>query len=335
MIICRTPFRISFFGGGTDIPAWYKDHGGAVISSSIDKYCYINLRNLPNFFKFNYRLRYFKNEHVKKVSEIKHNSFREIIKYLKYDKTNLEVIHSADLPALSGLGASSSSTVCLLHALNSLSGKFVTKKELANQALDIEQEILKEHVGSQDQIAASFGGLNYIRFYNDLKYQVNPIVNSIKNIEKLQQSLVLVYSGIQRKANNIEKDKTKNFKVNENHLKRLIDITDEALKLFQGNMNIKDLGALLDEQWHIKKNLSTKVSNKIIDEIYFAGKECGAYGGKLLGAGNGGFFLFLCNTQSEKKLRKKLRNFLFIPVKFENSGSQLVYFSRSNINAIK
>ena len=333
MIICRTPFRISFFGGGTDFPSWYKDNNGSVISTTIDKYCYINLRYLPNFFKFNYRLRYFKNEHVSNVNQIKHNSFRETIKYLKYSNDNLEIIHSADLPALSGLGASSSSTVCLLHALNSLRGKFVTKKELANQALDIEQKILKEYVGSQDQIAAAFGGLNYIEFFNNQKYQVNPILNNSKNIEKLQNSLVLIYSGIQRKAASVEKDKQKKIDQNEKSLNQISLITEQALKLFQGKMPLKELGNLLDEQWNLKKNLSKKVTNSKIDELYSIGKSSGAYGGKLLGAGNGGFILFICNEKSKKILRKKLKNSLFIPIKFENSGSQLIYFSRSHLNA--
>ncbi len=328
MIICRTPFRISFFGGGTDFPGWYKDYGSSVISSTIDKYCYINVRYLPKFFKYNYRLRYFKTEQVKRINQIKHPSFREIIKFIDLDNSGLEIVHNADLPALSGLGASSSSTVCLLQALNTLKGKFVTKKMLATDALNIEQKILKEFVGSQDQIAAAFGGINHIRFNKNQSFEVNPIINKNLNLKKLEKSLVLIYSGIQRKASVIEKYKTQNIKQNEKHLHQISEITSEALKYFNGKLDLKEIGKLLKEQWSMKKNLSTKVTNRLIDNMFEDGIRCGAFGAKLLGAGSGGFMLFICDEKSKIKIKKKFKNFLFIPIKFETTGSQIIYFSR-------
>lgn len=326
MIICRTPFRISFFGGGTDFKDWYTHNGGSTISTTIDKYCYINVRKLPNFFKYNYRLRYFKTEEVKRVDQIKHPSFREIIKYTKLTNQNLEIIHSADLPALSGMGASSSSTVCLLQALNTLKEKIITKKKLALDALKIEQEVLKEMVGSQDQISASFGGMNYIKFNQNDTFEVMPIINK-NNITKIEKNLLLVFTGLQRKAQSVEKQKIKNLSKNYNYLSRMNEITQEAMKLFNGNLNLKYFGELLDEQWTLKKKLSSKVSNKLIDEIYDVGKKSGAYGAKLLGAGNGGFILFICNDKTKKTLNKKLKNFLKIPIRFDTTGSQIVYFS--------
>ena len=328
MIICRTPFRISFFGGGTDFPRWYKDNGASVISSTIDKYCYINVRYLPKFFKYNYRLRYFKTEQVKTINQIKHPSFREIIKFIDLDNSGLEIVHNADLPALSGLGASSSSTVCLLQALNTLKGKFVTKKMLATDALYIEQKILKEFVGSQDQIATAFGGLNHIRFNNNKSFEVNPIINKNFNLKKLEKSLVLIYTGIQRKASVIEKYKAQNIKQNGKHLHQISEITNEALKYFNGKLDLKEIGKLLKEQWSMKKNLSKKVTNRLIDNMFDDGIGCGAFGAKLLGAGSGGFMLFICDEKSKIKIREKFKNFLFIPIKFETTGSQIIYFSR-------
>jgi len=300
MIICRTPFRISFFGGGTDFPEWYKERGGAVISTSIDKYCYINVRNLPNFFNYSYRLRYFKTEQTKKINEIKHPSFREVLKFLNFQNKNVEIVHNADLPALSGMGASSSSTVCLLHSLYTLKNQYVTKKQLAIDSLKIEQDILKESVGSQDQIAASFGGFNYISFNKNLTFEINPIVKT-ENIAKIEKSILLVFTGLQRKAEVLEKNKKKNIIHNISYLEEMNNITNQGLKLLNSNLNIREFGKLVSDQWYLKRKLSELVSNKIIDDIYKAGLDAGAYGGKLLGAGNGGFVMFICNENTKKK----------------------------------
>lgn len=329
MIICRTPFRISFFGGGTDFPAWYGKYGGSVISTTIDKYCFINVRNLPNFFNYNYRLRYFKTEQTNNINNIKHPSFRETLKYLNFENQNVEIVHNADLPALSGMGASSSSTVCLLHALNTLKNKYVTKKQLSLDALKIEQKILKESVGSQDQIASAFGGLNYIKFNKDLSFEVNPVIKN-ENTNKLENSILLLFTGLQRKAEKIEKIKKKNIEKNFSFLENMNSITSEAHKMLNSKLNLKLFGNLLNEQWKLKKSLSKSVSNKIIDDIYLMGIKNGAYGGKLLGAGNGGFMMFLCNDVSKKKILKKSKKLLNIPIKFDNIGSQIIYFSRAN-----
>ncbi len=326
MIICRTPFRISFFGGGTDFPEWYKERGGAVISTSIDKYCYINVRNLPNFFNYSYRLRYFKTEQTKKINEIKHPSFREVLKFLNFQNKNVEIVHNADLPALSGMGASSSSTVCLLHSLYTLKNQYVTKKQLAIDSLKIEQDILKESVGSQDQIAASFGGFNYISFNKNLTFEINPIVKT-ENIAKIEKSILLVFTGLQRKAEVLEKNKKKNIIHNISYLEEMNNITNQGLKLLNSNLNIREFGKLVSDQWYLKRKLSKLVSNKIIDDIYKAGLDAGAYGGKLLGAGNGGFVMFICNENTKKKIKEKLHKLLFIPIKFDTIGSQIIYFS--------
>lgn len=326
MIICRTPFRISFFGGGTDFPEWYKERGGAVISTSIDKYCYINVRNLPNFFNYSYRLRYFKTEQTKKINEIKHPSFREVLKFLNFQNKNVEIVHNADLPALSGMGASSSSTVCLLHSLYTLKNQYVTKKQLAIDSLKIEQDILKESVGSQDQIAASFGGFNYISFNKNLTFEINPIVKT-ENIAKIEKSILLVFTGLQRKAEVLEKNKKKNIIHNISYLEEMNNITNQGLKLLNSNLNIREFGKLVSDQWYLKRKLSELVSNKIIDDIYKAGLDAGAYGGKLLGAGNGGFVMFICNENTKKKIKEKLHKLLFIPIKFDTIGSQIIYFS--------
>jgi len=324
MIICRTPFRISFFGGGTDFPAWYKNEGGAVISTTINKYCYINIRQLPRFFSFKYRIRYFKTEQTRRLQDIKHPSFREALKLLNFQNDSIEIVHNADLPALSGMGASSSATVCLLHAAYALRNLNVTKKKLSLNSLEVEQKILKEFVGSQDQISTAYGGFNHIQFNQNSSFEVKPISNK-KNIKKIEKSIVLIFTGLQRKAQIIEKDKIKNMNINRSFLSEINSITNEALSMINQNLDIKKFGELLNYQWNLKKKLSRNVSNKVIDEIYSNGLRCGAYGGKLLGAGNGGFILFICNEDVKKKIYKKFKSFLFIPIKFDTHGSQIIY----------
>lgn len=326
MIICRTPFRISFFGGGTDFPKWYSKNTGSVISVSIDKYSYITVRDLPNFFDYKYRLRYFNTEQAKKISEIKHPSFREIIKkYYNRNKT-IEIVHNADLPAMSGLGASSSTTVGTIHALMTLDNRGVSKKSLAIRSIEIEQEILKENVGSQDQVVASYGGFNFIKFNRDNSIIVEPFKN-LKNVKKIENSLLLVFTGIKRKAETVEKDKIKNFSKSLDYYSQLNNLTLEAKKLIESdNFTLKKFGELLSEHWKIKKKLSALVTNSNIDKIYNIGMQNGAYGGKLLGAGNGGFILFICNARTKKKIKQRLKNYLNVPIKFEKKGSQIVKY---------
>lgn len=326
MIICKTPFRISFFGGGTDFPQWYKHNSGSVISASINKFSYITARDLPNFFDFKYRLRYFQTEEVKKLNKINHPTFREIInKYHNKNKT-IEIVHNADLPAMSGLGSSSSTTIGTIHALMTLNNKSVSKKSLAYKAIEIEQKILKESVGSQDQVIASYGGFNFIKFKKDNTISVKPFKNQ-KNIKKIENSLLLVFTGIRRKAEKVEKDKLKNLKRTTKYYSQLNDLTLRAKKVIESdNFRLNEFGELMSEHWRIKKKLSTMVTNSNIDEIYNIGIENGAYGGKLLGAGNGGFVLFICNLSSKNKIKKKLKNYLNVPIKFETQGSRIVKY---------
>ena len=324
MIISRTPFRISFFGGGTDLPYWYEKYSGKVISTTINQYCYINLRILPPYFKYNYRMRYFKTEEVFKINEIKHPSIREIIKFKKL-KNRLEVVHQADLPAQSGLGASSSFSVGLINCIEALNGSLISKRNLANQSIHVEQKILKEHVGSQDQVAAAFGGFNIIKFRKG-NYEVNKFLN-LKNIQKLEESIVLVYSGLPRDAKNIEKEKKKNFSLNKNYLSEIQKLTEKAQKKISSSRNIlSDFSELMDEYWWFKKKLSSKVSNNTIDNIFKVAKKNKALSGKVLGAGGGGFVLFLVKNKDRKNFLESFKNYMTLTPRFENLGSQIIYF---------
>ena len=300
MIISRTPFRISFFGGGTDFPYWFNKNTGKVLSTTINKYCYINLRILPPYFKYNYRLRYFKSEEVFNLNQIQHPSIREIMKYKKV-KNRLEVVHQADLPAQSGLGASSSFSVGLINSIEALNGSLISKRNLANQSLFVEQEILKEDVGSQDQVSAAFGGFNVINFKRN-SYEVNPVLN-LDNIKKLEENLVLVYSGLPRNAKNIEKEKRKNFGKNKVYLNEILKITNKAEnKIFSSKNIISDFAELMDEYWWLKKKLASTVPNKKITDIVNLARKNGALSGKVLGAGGGGFILFLVKKKIYKIL---------------------------------
>ncbi len=333
MIITRTPFRISFFGGGTDYPEWFKNHSGSVISTTIDKYCYINLRNLPPFFNYKYRLRYFKKEEVKKISEIKHPSIRESLNFMNMNKNGgLEIVHSADLPALSGLGSSSTFTVCFLHALHSLKNENVSKTQLAMEAIHVERNLIKEKVGSQDQTAASFGGLNHIVFENNGNIQVNDLIMSSEQLKLLEQNSILLFTGLQRKANQIAVDKVNNIKKNKNDkfLFNIAKLTEQTLSeiFYKKKLDFKKFGEALKIQWELKKKLSSKVTNNQIDEIFLEAYKSGAYGGKLLGAGGGGFILFFVPKKNQKKFLKKFSKFLYVPFRIDNSGSQIIYFSK-------
>ena len=327
MISSRTPFRISLFGGGTDFPDWYKENNGMVISGTIDKYCYVNVRKWPAIWDFNFRLRYYKTEQVKKINQIKHAPYREIIKHFNFEKEKIEIIHTADLPALSGLGASSSSTVAAIQALSLLKGVLLSKKQLSQLAIFIEQKKLKENVGSQDQIAAAFGGFNKISFKKDLDFTVEELLTNEK-IDLLNKSTFLVYTGIQRKGQKIEKEKISNIrnKKLENNLNNIMKITNKAFSEFnKKKINLKKIGKLLNDQWEEKKKLSKNITNPTINKI---NKVCllnGAYGSKLLGAGGGGFILVLCPSNKKKKLMKKLAKFKIVNFRFENAGSTIIY----------
>jgi D-glycero-alpha-D-manno-heptose-7-phosphate kinase len=325
MIITRTPFRLSLFGGGTDFPAWYRDHGGAVLSTTIDKYCYISCRYLPPFFSHKHRIVYSKSECVDKIDEIKHPAVRETFRFMKV-KDGLELHHDGDLPARSGIGSSSAFTVGLLHALYGLSGKIVSKKRLALESIHIEQKMIKENVGSQDQVAAAFGGLNKIVFKGDHNIEVIPITIHTDRLNDLQNHLVLFFTGLTRYATDIEDDKMKNIRGKRTQLNRLGKMVDSAIDILNSEGDFDDIGRMLHESWLIKKSLSTQVSTSNIDAIYDAALKSGALGGKLLGAGGGGFILFYAKPEQRERLKQKLSHLLNVPFRFDSLGSQIIYY---------
>jgi D-glycero-alpha-D-manno-heptose-7-phosphate kinase len=333
MIITRTPFRISFFGGGSDYPVWYKEHGGAVISTTINKYCYLNVRRLPPFFPFKHRFRYYKTEEVNKVDEIQHSSIRECLKFVGFND-GTEIVHNADLPAQSGLGSSSTFTVGLLNALYGLKSYMPTKKELALNAIHVEQNLIQEAVGSQDQTAASFGGLNKITFSGGKnEIEVQPIILSQERYSLLENNLMLFFTGYARNAFEIAVAQIKASPKNANKLNAMMGLVDEAFSiLLDGNRHLNDFGQLLGKQWGIKRTITNKITTNEINDIYKTGIKAGALGGKLLGAGGGGFILFYAEPHVQPKIREKLSYLTYVPFKFDNTGSQVIYHTHENHN---
>ena len=326
MIITRTPLRISFFGGGTDLPAYYKNYGGAVLSTTIDKYQYITCRLLKPYYEYKHQLRYGSAyELANEFDEIKHPSIRETMRFFNVTY-GLDLNYSTDVPARSGLGSSSAFTVGLVNALYGMEGKMPSKRRLAVEAIHIEQDLIKESVGSQDQIATAFGGLNYITFEKDGGFFVHPVVISKNRKEELERHLILVFSGFQRFAANIEQDKIKNLERKKEVLYRMNKITQEALEILTGDGDICEFGRLLNKTWELKKSLSDKVSNAATDKLYNIGLSNGALGGKLLGAGGGGFMLFFCKPADRANLLAHLKDYLHIDFQFENNGSQVIYY---------
>lgn len=325
MIISRTPFRISFFGGGTDYPEWYTNHGGAVLSTTFDKYCYVTCRILPPFFDHKYRIAYSKIENVKRLEEIEHPAIRAVINEI-CPFLGLEIHADADLPARSGLGSSSSFVVGLLHSLQALNGKRSTKQFLSNEAIRVERDILKESVGCQDQVAAANGGFNIIRFKNDKNIIVDPIIIDPKRLEDLNNHLLLFFTGFSRFASDIAATKINNISENVEKLKQIRSMVDEAYDILTLNRDLREFGDLLDLGWKQKRNLSDKVSTPQIDHIYDTAKKAGALGGKLLGAGGGGFVIFFAEEKYHHSIISSLSNLIHVPFRFENTGSQIVYY---------
>lgn len=324
MIISRTPFRISFFGGGTDYPAWYRKNGGTVLATTINKYCYLNARYLPPFFGYKYRIAYSLVENCKNVNQIIHPSVREVIRFLKI-RQGLEIHHDGDLPARSGLGSSSAFTVGLLHALYALQGHMPNKRKLAKESIYLEQEVLKETVGSQDQVLASYGGFNLINFHKDGGITLKPITISSRRIENLQDHLMLFYTGIARTASDIAKSYINNIEKQKEQLKLIQKQVTKAFTLLNSKQDIKHFGELLNESWQIKRSLSTTVSNPVIDELYKRALSCGALGGKLLGAGGGGFILLFVPPVNQTRVKEEFNKLIHVPFKFEHEGSQIIF----------
>ena len=327
MIISRTPTRISFFGGGTDYPDWYLENGGAVVSTTINKYSYITVRELPPFFSYKHRIRYYEHEETQTLDEIRHPSVREVAKFLNF-KGGLEMVHNADLPARSGLGSSSTFTVGMLHALYALQGYMPTKRELAANAITVEQERIGETVGSQDQIAAAFGGFNYIQFTKSGEFSVTPVTVGTRRLQELEGNLLLCFTGFARTASEVAQTQISQIKTNTSLLTEMSSLADSGLNvLTNANQSLDEFGDLLDVQWNLKRQLSSAVSNVAIDEIYGRGRAAGATGGKLLGAGGGGFMLFYAPKQAHEAIKAALGEKMFVPFRFEATGSSIVYYS--------
>jgi D-glycero-alpha-D-manno-heptose-7-phosphate kinase len=326
MIITKTPFRISFFGGGTDIPEWFTENGGSVLSTTIDKYLYISARYLPNFFDHKYRFVYSEIENVKHINDVKHNSLRNILNFMKWEK-GIELHHDGDLPARSGLGSSSSFAVGVLNTLYALRGMQVSKEKLADEAIHIERNLLKENVGLQDQVAASFGGFNRIDFSGNSNFQVSPLIITESRKNELQSNLLLFFTGISRFASDIENSKINNFSNRKAELNKLQQMVPEGIDiLVNKDRSILDFGYLLNEGWELKKSLSDKVSSNEINNYYSKALVAGALGGKILGAGGGGFLLLFAPLNAHEKIINTLKNLIHVPFKFENGGSSVVIY---------
>lgn len=325
MIISRTPYRISFFGGGTDYPSWYRQHGGAVLAATIDKYCYLTCRYLPPFFEHRFRVVYSQIESCHSVEQISHPAVRETLKFLKVSR-GVEIHHDGDLPARSGMGSSSSFTVGLLHALHALHGQMVSKHQLAMEGIHVEQELLKETVGSQDQVMAAHGGLNHVQFLQSGDVTVHPVVLSRERLIELDAHLMLFYTGIKRTASDVAGTYVSNLEERRLQLRIISNLVEEAMALLASPRSIEEFGRLLNESWQTKRSMSNVVSNTKVDEVYQEACQAGATGGKLLGAGGGGFMLLFVPVARQEAVKERLNRLIHVPFHFDFSGSQIVFF---------
>lgn len=325
MIISSTPFRISFFGGGTDYPAWFRENGGSVLSTTINKYCHISCRHLPPFFTFKYRIVWSKIETVSSVAEIQHPSVRECLNFLNANE-GLEIHHDGDLPSRAGLGSSSSFTVGMLHALYGLQGRMPDKQRLALDAMHVEQNLIRENVGCQDQVAVAYGGFNRIDFHPAGGFNVFKMILSRERLESLQDHLLLLFTGISRTASDIAGDKINAVKDKKSELTTMQQMVGEAVNILAGPGSLEDFGRLLHESWLLKRSLAEKVSNSYIDSIYDRALKNGAIGGKLLGAGGGGFMLLFAPPDRHETIKSALKEFLHVPFRFETTGSHIIFY---------
>jgi D-glycero-alpha-D-manno-heptose-7-phosphate kinase len=331
MIITKTPFRISFFGGGTDYPAWYRENGGAVLATTIDKYCYISCRYLPPFFEHKHRIVYSRIENVRQLDEIQHPSVRDVFRWFGIEH-GLEVHHDGDLPARSGLGSSSSFTVGLVHALRALTGKYASKQELAQSAIHIEQDLIGESVGCQDQISAAFGGFNRIDFPRAGGFVVNPVIMPGHRQTQLRDHLMLFFTGLTRIASDIAKEQIDNMANRQAELRKMHGMVGDALAILTDERrSLDEFGRLLDEAWSYKRSLSDRVSTPQIDEFYQRALRAGALGGKLLGAGGGGFLLIFARPEQQSMVRQALSELIHVPFRFESGGSSIALYQPNGL----
>lgn len=325
MIITKTPFRMSFFGGGTDMESFFMENGGAVLSTTFDKYCYVNVRHLPRFFDYSTELSYAKIERVTDVNDIQHPAIREAMKML--DMHEIRLTYEADLPARSGLGTSSSFAVGMINAFYALKGKYADKKKLADAAIYLERELCKEAGGWQDQIAASYGGFNRINFNSD-GYEVLPLIINPERKRQLNNNLMMFFTGFTRFSSDVQKANASNKADKVNQLKEMLALVDEAEKvLVDKQSDLDEFGRLLDHTWRIKRKTGNTVSTNSIDELYDKGLKAGALGGKLLGAGGGGFLVFYVEPDKQEKVKKAMEDLLHIPFEFEDGGTRVIHYS--------
>lgn len=331
MIITQTPFRMSFFGGGTDYPEFYKTHGGSVISTTFDKYCYVTVRHLPRFFDYSNHVVYAQIENVNAIDEIKHPAIRNAMKYLDIHEVSL--IYDADLPARSGLGSSSSFAVGMLNSFYALKGKYASKEKLANDAIYVERIMCAEDGGVQDQIAASYGGFNRIDFTTD-GFSVRPLVMSKERKQELDDNLMLFFTGFSRYSFDIAREQKKKTKDREHELLEMLKLVDEAENILTTKTSLKEFGRLLDYTWRLKRSITDKISNSKIDSIYETAKKAGAIGGKLMGAGGSGFMFFYVEKDQQEMVKQALDEFLYVPFGFENKGTSILYYSPEDYDPI-
>ena len=326
MVITKTPFRMSFFGGGTDLESYFKENNGAVISTTFDKYCYVTVRHLPKFFEYSTELAYSKMERVTEIDEIKHPAIRNAMKML--DVKNIRLTYEADLPARSGLGTSSSFAVGMLNAFYALKGKYADKKKLADNAIYLERVLCNEAGGLQDQIAASFGGFNRIDFSKD-GYEVSPIIISNARKKKLNENLMMFFTGFTRFSSEIQKEnQAGDIKKKKKDLQEMYCLVDDAEKILTSdNVEMREFGRLLDHTWKLKRGTGKLVSTDEIDRLYKAGIDAGAIGGKLLGAGGGGFLIFYVEPEYQSRVHEAMKDLLYIPFEFENGGTKVLYYT--------
>lgn len=325
MIITQTPFRMSFFGGGTDLESYFKEYKGAVISTTFDKYCYVNVRHLPSFFDYSTELSYSKTERVTSIDDIQHPAIRNAMKMLKMEEIRLT--YEADLPARSGLGTSSSFAVGMLNAFYALKGIYADKKKLADEAIYLERVLCNEAGGWQDQIAASFGGFNRIDFSED-GYEVSPLIISPKRKRTLNENLMMFFTGFTRFSSDVQKANALDKKDKVKQLQEMYSLVSEAQSvLTDGNRDLNDFGKLLDVTWKLKRSTGSAVTTSSIDVLYDKGIKAGALGGKLLGAGGGGFLVFYVPKEKQPSVREAMKDLLYIPFEFENGGTRVIYFA--------
>lgn len=325
MIITKTPFRMSFFGGGTDMENFFRENGGAVLSTTFDKYCYVNVRHLPRFFDYSTELSYSSTERVTEVDDIQHPAIRNAMKML--DMHEIRLTYEADLPARSGLGTSSSFAVGMLNAFYGLKGKYADKKRLADEAIYLERVLCQEAGGWQDQIAASYGGFNRINFGPD-GYEVLPLIISSERKKQLNNNLLMFFTGFTRFSSEMQKANNVSAADKKVQLKEMLVLVDEAEQvLVNKERNLDDFGRLLDHTWKLKKQTGAKISTNSIDAFYERGMQAGALGGKLLGAGGGGFLVFYVRPEKQEVVKEAMRDLMYIPFEFENGGTRVIHYS--------